>query len=913
MPAGMQREQIQFPARHNPLRADMHALGQLMGEVLREQGGEELFQLVEQDRLTAIRWREGVAGAADALAVRVRGRPPRLARELVRAFSAWFQLANIAEKVHRIRRRREYLQQDAERPQPGGVEDTLAELKRAGLSLEQVLELLRQLSIEPVFLAHPMESTRRTILRRQQRLAALLLERSNAALAPHERHTLLERIRAEVSADWQTEEHPRERLTIADEREHAIFYLAEILYRIIPAFYQEIAAALAKLYGALPETLELPVIVRFGSWVGGDMDSSTDVHAKSIRESLARAQQTIINNYHAECLQLAQVLSQSERRVGVSAAVTRRIEEYRTLVPAALGMGATHHDRMPYRILLGQIAERLRATNEGRSSGYHQPAQFRADIELIAQSLLMNRGVHAGYFSARRLLARIDTFGFHLATLDLRAHASVHHAVLAQGLDDPQWLGRSAAERHARLIEILENDAGPTGPFDALGKRTLAVFDAIVQSRHRYGADAIGLYIVAGATAPDDVLAPLVLARWAEAYNKSNGEVALDVAPQFDGIDTLDRCGSIMRALLEDAVYKRHLETRGRLQTVLVGYADSAQEAGMIAARLAAYRAQRNLSEALRRGNEEHVLFYSRGGSIPRGGGRIDRVLRAAPAESVSGVLRFTEQGESISQSYGLRPNAMRTLERALSTLALATLAVKRGVAVRESTALADCVNLVATHSAKSWRSLVHESAEFAHFFRAATPIDVIERMQIGSAQSAWPREQGLEAVRPVPWVFAWSQSRHMLPGWYGAGAGLQCAKSERGLLLLRRCYQGWPFFRTLIDDIETMLALADLSIAAHYERLASADLRHYGVTLREEYERACAMVLEIKECGALLDTDPTLQRGIALRNPYVDPMNFMQVDLLERWRASGRQNRELFEALQASVNGIARGLQTTG
>jgi phosphoenolpyruvate carboxylase len=277
----MHREQIQFPPRHNPLREDMHALGQLMGEVLREQGGEELLALVEQDRQTAIRWREGVTGAAEALAVRVRGRPPRLARELLRAFSAWFQLANVAEKVHRIRRRREYFQQDGDRPQPGGVEDALAELKSADLSLAEVLALLGQLSIEPVLLAHPTESTRRTTLRRQQRMAALLLERSNAALAPHERRSLLERIRAEVSADWQTEEHPRERLTVADEREHAIFYLTEILYRIIPAFYQEIAAALGKLYGASPETIVLPIIVRFGSWVGGDMESSSDVHKRS--------------------------------------------------------------------------------------------------------------------------------------------------------------------------------------------------------------------------------------------------------------------------------------------------------------------------------------------------------------------------------------------------------------------------------------------------------------------------------------------------------------------------------------------------------------------------------------------------------------------------------------------------------
>src|SRR5580693_6319987 len=320
---------IPFPTRHHPLRDDIQTLAELTDEVLREQGGEELWQLVEQDRITAARWRDGVAGAAEALAVRVRGRPPRVARELVRAFSAWFQLINVAEKVHRIRRRREYFQQDGDRPQPGGVEDALSELKSAGLSLSEILTLMQQLSIEPVLLAHPMESTRRTNLRRQQRMAALLLQRDNVSLAPNERRLLLERIRAEVSADWQTEEHPRERLTIADEREHAIFYLAEILYRMVPAFYEEIGTALGKLYGVSPETVELPVIVRFGTWVGGDMESSSEVHAKSIRETLARSQHTILSNYHADCQQLAQVLSQSERRVGVSAAVTRRIEEYR--------------------------------------------------------------------------------------------------------------------------------------------------------------------------------------------------------------------------------------------------------------------------------------------------------------------------------------------------------------------------------------------------------------------------------------------------------------------------------------------------------------------------------------------------------------------------------------------------------
>ncbi|HEX4024759.1 MAG TPA: phosphoenolpyruvate carboxylase [Steroidobacteraceae bacterium] len=909
----MNGEDVQFPVRHAPLREDVLALGRLMDEVLREQGGEEFFQVVEQDRLTAIRWRSGEAQAGGALAVRVRGRPPALARELLRAFAGWFQLANVAEKVHRIRRRREYFLQDSDRPQPGGVEDAVAELKSAGLALKDVLKLIAQLSIEPVMLAHPMESPRRTTLLRQQRMAALLLERDNATLAPYERRTLLERVRTEISTDWQTEEHPRERLTVADEREHAIFFLARILYRIVPAFYQEIAAALAKHYGASPETLELPVIVRFGTWVGGDMEASADVHAKSIRETLARAQQVIIGNYHHECLELSQMLSQSASRVGISAEVLRRIDEYRTLLPGSQTGTPSRHDRMPYRVLLGQIAERLQATYEGRANGYEAPAQFRADIGLIKHSLLDNRGVHAGYFQVRRLLWRIDTFGFHLATLDLRQHTRVHHAVLAQGLDDPDWCKRSAAERHTRLIEVLEHDAGPSGSFDALGKRTLAVFDAIMQSRHRYGSEAIGLYVVGGAVQPDDVLAPLVLARWAEVYDKSTGEVALDVAPLFDHIETLEHCGATMRALLEDGVYQRHLEARGRPQTVLIGYSESNQESGIVASRFAAYRAQRHLTEALQQARRGHVLFYSRGGSIPRGGGRIDALLRAAPAESVSGMLRFTEQGENIAQNYGMRPNAMRSLERAFSALALATLAVKRGVAVREGAALAECAGLVAGHSAQAWRGLIYEQPQFCDYFRQVTPIDVIERMQIGSNQLSRSDCHGIDAVRPAAWVYAWSQSRHMLPGWYGAGSGLEFARGERGIDLLRRCYRGWPFFRTLIDDIEAMLARADFGIVAHYDRLAAEELRQFGVPLREEYQRSCALVLEIKESDALLDTDRTLQRGIAMRNAYLDPMHFMQVDLLERWRAGGRESRELFESLQASVSGVARGLQTTG
>jgi len=906
------REQIHFPPHHSALRQDIHVLGELLGAVLREQSGDSFYDMVEGDRLGAIRRRASEGEDGDALARRVSGRPTQQARELVRAFAAFFQLANVAEKVNRIRRRREYLLADQGKPQPDGVEEALGELKAQGVSFSEVMRLLGGLSIEPVLVAHPTESARRTLLRRQQRMAAMLLERGNPVLAPYERVALLERIRAEVSTDWQTEEHPRERLTVSDEREHAVFYLAEVLYQIVPAFYQEIGTALEKFYGVPAETLELPRILRFGTWVGGDMEGQSDVHAKSIRETLQRQQQVIVNNYFQDCQALAQGLSQSASRVRVSPELQLRTDDYRVLLPGAERVAPARHDRMPYRVFLSQIAERLRCTYEGRPNGYEKPAQFRDDVALIATSLMAHKGVHAGLFHIRRLLTRIDTFGFHLATLDLRQHADIHHAVLAQGLGDAAWLQRTPAERHARLVDVLERDVGPVGGFDALGKRTLAVFDAITQGRHRYGAEAVGLYIVGGARHADDVLAPLVLARWAHAHDRHSGAVMLDVAPQFDSVATLESCGDVMRQLLDDRVYRQHLDARGYRQTVLIGFSESNKESGIVASRLAAYRAQRMLAQTLDRARDAHVLFYARGGSLPRGGGRIDALLQASPADSVSGVLRFTEQGESISQNYGLRPNAMRTLERAFSRLSLATLAVKRRVAVQESAALAECARRVAEASAQMWTELL-ATPGFNAYFRAVTPIDVIERMQIGEHADRRHLTRELAEVRPASWVHAWSQSRHMLPGWYGAGSGLESVARDQGLDLLRRSYLGWPFFRQLIDDIEAMLAIADLRIAQHYDRLAPGDTAPIASLIRAEYQRCLRLVLAIKECEHLLDSDPTLQRSIALRNPYVDPMNLMQVDLLQRWRKGGSEDRALLDALVASCGGIARGLQTNG
>jgi phosphoenolpyruvate carboxylase len=894
------------------LREDVHALGDLIGNILREQGGVELLATVEEDRVTAIKRREGDA-AADELAARVRGRPPAQARDLVRAFSAWFQAVNLAEKVHRIRRRREYFVQDSGRPQPGGIEDALGTLKAAGATLDDVMAILPQLQIQPVFTSHPTESTRRTMLRKQQRVAQLLLDRLDPTLTPGESRAVWNRVRAEITAAWQTEDHPRERLTVADEREHVLFYLGEVLYLVVPDFYEEVAEALEKLYGVNAEAVDVPRILAFGTWVGGDMDGDPDVNGKTIRETLDRQNRVILSAYFDECQTLAQELSQSASRISVSAALSKRIDHYNTLVPGARSITPARHDRMPYRVFLAQLSTRLRNSLEGRPNGYEHARDFAADIRLIADSLRANKGWNAGHHSVLRLLRRVQTFGFHLATLDIRQHTAVHHQVIGQGLGDPHWTQRTAQERQALLSGALARDQGPRMELDPQGRRSRGVFEAMVQGRHRYGPDAIGYYIVSGVLGVDDVLAVLLLARWAEAWDKRSGEAAVDVAPMFECLDTLERGADLMRLLLADPTYQRHLAARAGRQGVVLGHSDISKEGGICNARYAIHKAQAALTEALQGAVAHPVIVHARGGSIALGGGRVDGLVRSAPTGVVNPVLRITEQGEVVNQSYGLRPIAMRTLERAFSALALSVGQARRGGGGALDPAFLACAATVAEASLTAYRRLVFGEPDFHDYFRQVTPIDVIERMQIGSRAAYRSSAETIESLRAVPWVFAWIQSRHLLPGWFGAGAGFGAAIDQYGLPAVQAACTRWPFLRNLVDDVEAMLARSDLEIAHAYQELVDEPLRRHFAAIRSEHESARRHILAVKGYASLLDGEAQLQRSIQLRNPYVDPMNLMQVDLLRRWRATGRQDRDLFEALLASVSGIAQGLQSTG
>jgi phosphoenolpyruvate carboxylase len=905
----MARKGIFFPLKDAALRDDVHALGNLVGEVIKDQCGQDLFDAVEGDRQAAIGRRQGDPDESVEFVVRTRGRTPAEARDLIHAFSTWFQMVNLAEKVHRVRRRRQYMV-DSSTPQPGGLEDCFAKLRSRGMNLQQVVAMLEDIAIEPVFTAHPTESTRRTLLRQQQRIARLLIQQLDPSRTPAERRATIERVRTELTTGWQTADNSRERLSVADEREHVLFFLVEVVYEVIPGFYEEIEGALARVYGDLGE-LSVPEMLFFGSWVGGDMDGHPDVHAKTIRESCLRHHQLIVNRYFLETQTLAEKLSQSASRAGVAPQINARIEQYKSLVPAARTATPASHDRMPYRVFLGQIAERLRATYEGRSGQYERVEQLIHDLELICRSLGENRGRNAGLFHVRRLLRRVRTFRFHLATLDVRQNADVHRQIVGRALGEDGWSGRTAEERTARLSDAIARDESPVTEHDAAGKRSLWVFEAIQYCRHRYGTAAVGTYVVSMAHDVDDVLDVLLLARWAGLADGPGGQVPLDVAPLFESVEALQEAGDIVARLLADPPYRAHLAQRGNRQVVMVGYADSNKSTGIATSRWLLRQAQEAMVAACDAVGVRLQVFHGRGGFASSGGGRTQTLVRGMPSGALRGRLRVTEQGESINERYGLRAIARRTFEQDVSAVALVTGGYHgtEGVEARWREAM----DSIAAAAGDGYRRLVHQDPAFVEYFRAVTPVDVIERMQIGSRPVSRDSGHAIEALRAIPWLFAWSQSRHMLPGWYGVGTGLDAAAGQFGPVVLGAMYGHWPFFASLVDDVEMTLARADMGIAAFYDRLARPEHERFAEAIRREFSLTVERVLEIKGCARLLDSEPTLQRSIRLRNPYVDPIHLTQVDLLDRWRDGGRHDRELFDALVASVNGISQGLQGSG
>ena len=902
-------QSIRFTAKDRPLRREVARLGARLGDLLREFAPAGVYETVEAARLAARRRRKGEARGDRELAALLSplAEQPERALEVVRAFSAYFGVVNMAEQVHRLRRRIDYLREGT--PQPGSLRASAQTLVARGTTAGEVAAALEDLVVEPVFTAHPTEAVRRTLLKKDQRLARALVERFRAdTLDPVALETLDERITLEIASAWQTEEQLRDRPTVHDEVEHVLFFLSEVLFRVVPALHEELERALELAYGErIPVTRP---VVRFASWVGGDMDGNPNVGADTLEAALARHLELAVRNYRAELRELHEHLSQSTSRVGVDEALTAELALWEERLPEAFADEPALELDMPYRRFLWLMTARLERKLSGAAHGYGPPEEFRRDLALVAESLERHGGARAGLALVRRTLRRLDVFGFHLAALDVRQDAAVHRRVVGALLGEPGFPEFSGAERTTRVAAALQANAPlADGGADGEVASTLEVFRALARSRERYGDGALGPYVISMAQGPDDALAVLLLARAGGCVEA--GRVPLDIAPLFETVDDLEHGPDVLRALCEDPVYAAHLETRGRRQVVMLGYSDSNKDGGIVASRLGLDRAQERLVAAADDLGLRLTLFHGRGGSISRGGSKPRAAILAAPPGALGAHARATEQGEIIGAKYGLRGIASRTLEVSVGALLERTAGGDPArAATDEERAIADTLRAA---SLARYRALVHDEPDFPALFQGMTPIDVIERLEIGSRPARRREMRGVGDLRAIPWVFAWTQCRAVLPGWYGIGSGLAAALETHGVDTVRRAARESAVLRTLVADVEMVLAKSDLEIAARYAELAGTVGERLFPQLLAEHALSVETILELAESRELLERDPTLQRAIRLRNPYVDPMSLLQVDVLGRWRAGGREDAGLERVLVQTVRGIARGLRNTG
>ncbi|MEO8365760.1 MAG: phosphoenolpyruvate carboxylase [Pseudoxanthomonas sp.] len=896
---------LEFAPVDAPLRDDVRRLGALVGDMLVEQVSPAFLEEVEKVRTTAIARRQGNEPPA-SLAGLLAGLEPHHAESLVRAFSAYFQVVNIAERVHRIRRRRDY-QRTGSAPQPDGLHDALLKLKAQGVTLEELAEWLPRIDIEPVFTAHPTEAVRRALLEKEQLMVASLVNDLDGQRTPGERATDIARFRMALTASWQTADSSPLRPGVDDEREHVGFYVTNILYRVMPVLYETLETSLVETFG---EAIEVPRLLRFGTWVGGDMDGNPNVDGGTIAATLRAQRHAILYLYLKELRQLTTLLSQSMDVVGVSPEVEAQVGRYRTLLPKAAKRSKPRHGDQPYRLLNDLMRGRLQATLDDAEEAYGSPQEFADDIDLILHSLEQNRGLHAGWFAVRRLAWRVRSFGFHLARLDVRQESSVHARAVAAALHDDEWESRDAVERGGLLGPYASGAKILPRHDDETGLRMDAVFAALAEARQLHGLDAVGAYIISMAHDRADVLTVLALARRGGLVD-DDGNVPLDIAPLFETVDDLQQGPDTLRDLLADPVYRSHLQARGNVQMVMLGYSDSGKDGGIAASRWGLQRGQVELLQAAKELGIRLTFFHGRGGSISRGGSKTTSAVDASPRGSVDGRLRVTEQGEVIHRKYGIRALALRSLEQATGAVLLSSLR-PRPPEPRE-TRWREIMDTVAEKSTRAYRGFVGADG-FMDYFRSATPIDVIERMTLGSRPSRRLGENAaLGNLRAIPWVFAWSQSRAVIPGWYGVGSGLQAVADQGGEETLREMARDWPFFKTFLDDISMVLAKGDMSIAEMFSRMAGPLHQDFFPRIQDEYAKTLHWVLRLIGDDWLLEHDQRLALSIRLRNPYVDPISVLQLDLLKRWRDSGREDENLLRALVASVNGVSQGVQNTG
>lgn len=871
-----------------PLRQDVRLLGRLLGETLKEQGGGALFDTVERVRALSKEARKGSTGAEAALHDLLSGLSDD-AVSVARAFAQFLSLANIAEQHHRVRRRHERLLDPEQPPPRGSLAEALPRLIGHGLAPEAIHKTLTTQRVEMVLTAHPTEVVRRTLIQKQNRIAECLARRDTARLTTDEEREVERELHREITAIWQTDEIRRLKPSPADEARGGLVVIEQSLWDALPRFLREMDHRLLQHTGRGLPLDAAPV--QFGSWMGGDRDGNPNVTASVTREVCRLNRWMAADLFHREIIALGAELSMA------------RCDDYlRARVGDALE---------PYRDYLRDVRGKLAATRQyfedvlaGRPSAavpMLDPAQLVEPLKVCYFSLVASGAQVVAEGRLTDVIRRVAAFGLTLVTLDIRQEASRHTEALdciTRALGLGSYASWSEEERQEWLVRELESKR-PLIP------RDLDAPDTVREVLETLGVAAsepegtFGAYVISMAHEPSDILAVDLLQKEARVPRR------LRVVPLFETRDALERAGSCLRRLLSLKPYRERIDGR---QEVMIGYSDSGKEIGRLAANWMLYRAQEDVVAACRENGVKVTLFHGRGGTVDRGGGPAHAAILSQPPGSVEGSLRVTEQGEAIQARFGLPVIALRTLERYTTAVLEATLAPP----APPKAEWRDAMQRVSEQAAKMYRSVVWDDPRFEAYFRAATPEAELGRLNIGSRPSRRRASGGLVTLRAIPWVFAWTQTRLLVPGWLGLGESLGAALAGPDAELIRTMARDWPFFRATLDLVEMVLAKADLRIARRYEDvLVPESLHPLGEELRERYRTTCKVVLDLLGHAELLTENAVLRRSIDVRNPYVDPINLLQAEFLRRLRAA--DNRLLHDALLVTINGIAAGMRNTG
>ena len=917
---------------NNLLRRDIRFLANILGEVLVGQGGEELLNVVEKIREMSKSMR--LAYDSDIYKEymsTIHSLSPVIRHQVIRAFAIYFQLVNIAEQNHRIRRKRDYDRTAGETIQPGSIESIIKELQIRDITAEEIQDILEGISLELVMTAHPTEATRKAVLDIHHRIADQMMELDNPMLTYREREQLRSCLHGEILALWQTDELRDRKPTVLDEVRNGLYYFDETLCDVLPEVYAELERCLEKYYP--DQSWHVPTFLRFGSWIGGDRDGNPSVTSNVTFEALGMHRGLALQKYEESLREALNYMSFSTRIVKVTDELLKSIEDERDCMDLDIE-DAWRNEKEPYRVKLTYMLEKVQNTGNPHfhnpSARYWSPDEFISDLRIVDRSL---RSHYAGQIAdrfIRKLIRQVELFGFHMSTLDIRQHSKEHENAISEifriiGLTD--HYGELPEDEKVTLLTEVLNDPRPiTSPYFEYSESTmecLNVYRTVQAAQKEFGVNCIKSYLISMTQSASDLLEVMVFSKEVGLYRRDkegNLNCTLQPVPLFETIDDLHDAPAIMAKLFAIPAYRDAVASTHNQQEIMLGYSDSNKDGGVLTANWELRLALKDLTEMARSFSVKLKFFHGRGGALGRGGMPLNRSILAQPPETIGGGIKITEQGEVLSQRYSMKGIAYRSLEQATWALLTAAVMSRHPQSDIHEYKYETIMKQISEASLKKYQELVFGDPDFMAFFRESTPLPEVGELNIGSRPSKRKNSDRFEDLRAIPWVFAWTQRRYLFPAWYAAGSGLNSyyqGKPEN-MKQLQKMYAKWSFFRTAIDNLQMALAKADLNIAREYGKMVKdreiADRIFQEIS--NEFTLTSELILMITGQKEILDNVPILQESIKLRNPYVDPKSYMQEQLLTELRDCrdrGADDEKLIREVLLTINGIAAGLRNTG